>query len=42
MDVFFNLRAPDLASFAGGVFIIVKCENKKYGTFRKQGPFGEP
>ncbi|HHU89439.1 MAG TPA: homoserine dehydrogenase, partial [Clostridiaceae bacterium] len=29
VDVFFNLRAPDEASFAGGVFIIVKCENEK-------------
>lgn len=29
VDVFFNLRAPDEASFAGGVFIIVKCENKE-------------
>jgi len=28
VDVFYNLRAPDEASFAGGVFIIVKCENE--------------
>lgn len=28
VDVFCNLRAPDEASFAGGVFIIIKCENK--------------
>ena len=28
IDVFCNLRAPDEASFAGGEFIIVKCENK--------------
>jgi len=27
VDVFFNLRRPDEASFAGGEFIIVKCEN---------------
>ena len=28
IDVFCNLRAPDEASFAGGEFIIVKCENE--------------
>ena len=28
IDVFCCLRAPDEASFAGGEFIIVKCENK--------------
>ena len=28
VDVFCNLRAPDEASFAGGVFIIIKCEIK--------------
>lgn len=28
VDVFCNLRAPDEASFAGGEFIIIKCENK--------------
>lgn len=27
IDVFYNLRAPDEASFAGGEFVIVKCEN---------------
>lgn len=27
VDVFCNLRTPDEASFAGGEFIIVKCEN---------------
>lgn len=27
VDVFCNLRAPDEASFAGGEFIIVRCEN---------------
>lgn len=29
VDVFFNLREKDEASFCGGEFIIVKCENKK-------------
>lgn len=29
VDVFYNLRAPDEASFAGGVFIIVRCHNEK-------------
>lgn len=29
VDVFYNLRAPDEASFAGGEFLIVKCENAK-------------
>lgn len=29
VDVFYNLRAPDEASFAGGVFIIVKCHNER-------------
>lgn len=29
VDVFCNLRAPDEASFAGGVFIIVRCENSR-------------
>lgn len=28
VDVFCHLRTPDEASFAGGVFIIIKCENK--------------
>lgn len=28
VDVFCNLRAPDEASFAGGEFIIIKCENE--------------
>lgn len=28
-DVFYNLRGTDEASFAGGEFIIVKCENAK-------------
>ncbi len=28
IDVFCNLRSPNEASFAGGEFIIVKCENK--------------
>lgn len=27
IDVFLNLRAPDEASFAGGEFVIVRCEN---------------
>lgn len=27
VDVFCNLRSPDEASFAGGVFIIIRCEN---------------
>ncbi len=29
VDVFYNLRGRDEASFCGGEFIIVKCENKK-------------
>lgn len=29
VDVFYNLRDPDEASFCGGEFIIIKCENKK-------------
>lgn len=29
VDVFFNLRGEDEASFCGGEFIIVKCENEK-------------
>ncbi len=29
VDVFNNLRRPDEASFAGGVFVIVKCTNDK-------------
>lgn len=29
VDVFCNLRAPDEASFAGGVFLIIRCENSK-------------
>ncbi len=29
MDVFFNLRTRDEASFAGGEFVIVRCENEK-------------
>lgn len=28
LDVFHHLRAPDEASFAGGVFIVVKCRDK--------------
>ena len=28
VDVFCDLRAPDEASFAGGEFIIIRCENK--------------
>lgn len=28
VDVFYNFRAPDEASFGGGEFIIVKCENQ--------------
>ena len=28
VDVFCNLRAPDEASFAGGVFIIIRCGNE--------------
>lgn len=27
IDVFYHLRAPDEASFAGGEFVIVKCKN---------------
>ena len=29
VDVFYNLREKDEASFCGGEFIIVRCENKK-------------
>lgn len=29
VDVFFNLRGKDEASFCGGEFIVVKCENEK-------------
>ncbi|CUX38622.1 homoserine dehydrogenase [Clostridium sp. C105KSO13] len=29
IDVFYNLRGEDEASFCGGEFIIVKCENRK-------------
>lgn len=29
VDVFFHLHAPDEASFAGGEFVIVRCENEK-------------
>lgn len=29
VDVFYNLRDKDEASFCGGEFIIIKCENKK-------------
>lgn len=29
VDVFCNLRAPDEASFAGGEFIVVRCENEE-------------
>ncbi|MCI8658920.1 MAG: homoserine dehydrogenase [Lachnospiraceae bacterium] len=29
VDVFCNLRRPDEASFAGGVFIIIRCKNQK-------------
>ena len=29
LDVFNNFRRPDEASFAGGVFVIVKCHNEK-------------
>ena len=29
VDVFYNLRGKDEASFCGGEFIIVKCENEK-------------
>ena len=29
VDVFYNLRGTDEASFCGGEFIIVKCENEK-------------
>lgn len=28
VDVFYNLRQPGEASFAGGVFIIIRCENE--------------
>lgn len=29
VDVFFHLHAPDEASFAGGEFVIVRCDNEK-------------
>lgn len=29
VDVFYNLRHPDEASFAGGEFVIVRCRNQK-------------
>ena len=29
VDVFYNLRAPDEASFAGGEFLVIRCENEK-------------
>lgn len=29
VDVFYNLRGKDEASFCGGEFIVVKCENEK-------------
>lgn len=29
VDVFYNLRGKDEASFCGGEFIVIKCENKK-------------
>lgn len=29
VDVFCNLRRPDEASFAGGVFLIIRCKNEK-------------
>jgi predicted homoserine dehydrogenase-like protein len=29
VDVFYNLRGIDEASFCGGEFVIIKCENKK-------------
>ena len=28
LDVFHHLRAPDEASFAGGVFIVVRCDDR--------------
>lgn len=35
VDVFYNLREKDEASFCGGEFIIVKCENKKMWALLK-------
>lgn len=29
VDVFFNLRAVDEASFCGGEFVVIRCENEK-------------
>lgn len=29
VDVFYNLRGVDEASFAGGEFVVIKCENEK-------------
>ncbi len=38
VDVFINLRRPDEASFAGGVFVIVKCHNTRvWGLLKEKG-----
>ncbi len=36
VDVFFNLRTPDEASFSGGEFVIIKCGNKKVWSLLKE------
>ncbi|MEA5032910.1 MAG: hypothetical protein VB025_12265 [Sphaerochaeta sp.] len=36
VDVFINLRRPDEASFAGGVFIIVTCHNEQVWDLLKE------
>ncbi|MGH0052632.1 MAG: hypothetical protein ACQ5SW_04500 [Sphaerochaetaceae bacterium] len=38
VDVFNNLRRPDEASFAGGVFVIVRCHDEKvWALLREKG-----
>lgn len=38
VDVFNNLRRPDEASFAGGVFVIVRCHDEKvWGLLKAKG-----
>lgn len=32
VDVFFHLHGPDEASFAGGEFVVVRCDNEKVWT----------
>ena len=42
VDVFYNLRETDEASFCGGEFIIVKCENEKnVGYSERERPCDE-